>query len=66
MARRQAIAGKPRENSSVDRSGRKLVRLELTSETHRRFRVEAAKEGLPMAIMARSLIEKWLTERGAK
>jgi hypothetical protein len=46
----------------------KVVRLELTSDVQRQFRVEAAKEGLSMAAMARRLVEKWTAERkvGAK
>ena len=43
--------------------GLKLIRLELSDAAHRDFRVEAAKEGLPMAIMARRLVEEWITKR---
>jgi hypothetical protein len=44
-------------------SGLKLVRLELTPNVHQRFRVESAKEGLPMAAMARRVIEEWIAKR---
>jgi hypothetical protein len=44
-------------------TGLKLVRLELTPEVQRQFRVEAAKEGLSMAKMARRLVEEWMARR---
>jgi len=44
-------------------TGLKLVRLELPSDVHGQFRVEAAKEGMSMAALARRLIEKWTANR---
>jgi hypothetical protein len=41
----------------------KSIRLELSSENHQRFRVEAAKEGLSMAAVARRLVEDYLSKR---
>ena len=46
-------------------SGSKLVRLELSPSVHQDFRVESAKEGLPMALMARRLVEEWVAKRKA-
>ena len=43
----------------------KLVRLELPPEVHKQFRIEAAKEGLSMAAMARRLVEEWTARRKA-
>jgi hypothetical protein len=43
----------------------KLVRLELSPDVHRHFRVEAAKEGKSMAAMARRLVEDWVARRKA-
>ena len=40
-----------------------LVRLELAPDVHKQFRVEAAKEGVSMAKMARRLIEEWVAMR---
>jgi hypothetical protein len=50
----------------VSRSGLILVRLELPRELHDKFRVEAARECLPMSAMARQLVEDWVAERTAK
>jgi hypothetical protein len=45
-----------------------LVRLELPPDVQRKFRVEASREGLSMAKMARRLVEEWTAKRteGAK
>jgi hypothetical protein len=43
--------------------GLKLVRLELSDADHKRFRVESAKEGLPMALMAKRLVIEWMESR---
>lgn len=43
----------------------KLVRLELTPDVHRDFRIEAAKEGVSMASLARRLVEEWTVKRKA-
>jgi plasmid stability protein len=45
----------------------KAVRLELPVETHRELRIEAAKEGVSMAMFARKLVEDGLAKlRGGK
>ena len=41
----------------------KSVRLELSPETHRIFRIESAKEGMSMAAMAKKLVEEWISRR---
>jgi plasmid stability protein len=48
--------------------GLKLVRLELPYDVQKQFRVEAAKEGMSMAAMARRVVEEWVAKRtkGAK
>jgi hypothetical protein len=43
--------------------GLKLVRLELPPDVQQRFRVEAAKEGMSMAAMARRVVEEWVAKR---
>ncbi len=57
---RTASAGKKGESKTM------IVRLELEPSDHQAFRVESAKEGLPMALMARRLVKEWLAKRGAK
>ena len=47
----------------AEETGLKLVRLELTPDVHKQFRVEAAKEGLSMAALARRLVEEWTAKR---
>jgi predicted HicB family RNase H-like nuclease len=47
----------------AEEPGLMLVRLELTPDIHKEFRVEAAKEGVSMAKMARRLIEEWVASR---
>jgi plasmid stability protein len=49
----------------AEETGLELVRLEMPSEVHKQFRVEAAKEGLSMAAMARRLVEEWTAKRNA-
>jgi plasmid stability protein len=41
----------------------KSIRLELPPEVHQQFRVEAAKEGLSMAAVARRLVEDYLKRK---
>ena len=43
----------------------KSVRLELSQDTHRLFRIEAAREGQSMAALAKQLVEDWLSKRKA-
>ena len=49
--------------ASTEETGLKLVRLELPTDVHKQFRVEAAREGLSMAAMARKLVEEWIAGR---
>jgi ParG len=44
----------------------KSVRLELAADIHKQFRVEAAKEGMSMAAVAKQLVEEWLSKRAKK
>jgi plasmid stability protein len=41
----------------------KSIRLELPTDIHQRFRVEAAKEGTSMAAVARRLVEEYLKRK---
>ncbi len=63
MPRKTSKGGKP-----VDAVGTELktVRLELTVADHKRLRVEAAKEGVSMAALARRLVEEFLAKRPKK
>jgi hypothetical protein len=62
--RRAAVAGKKMSTIATERD-LKLVRLELPAGVHKQFRVEAAKEGISMAAMARRLVEDWVaTQKG--
>lgn len=65
MAKRQTKAAEKKASSVPEDAGSKLVRLELSPAVHQDFRVESAKEGLPMALMARRLVEEWVTKRKA-
>jgi predicted HicB family RNase H-like nuclease len=38
----------------------KAVRLELTRETHKQLRIEAAKQDMSMAALVRGLVEEYL------
>ena len=44
-------------------TGLKLVRLQMPPDVHKQFRVEAAREGLSMAAMARRLVVEWVAKR---
>jgi hypothetical protein len=44
----------------------KSIRLELPPDVHQHFRVEAAKEGMSMAAVARRLVEEYLAKRKSK
>jgi DNA-binding transcriptional LysR family regulator len=61
MTRKQTKEAKPM--AAVETEARSSVRFELSSEDHARFRVEAAKEGLGMAAVARRLVEDYLSRR---
>lgn len=63
MAKKRAEAKTMRTRAVVEEPGLKLVRLELTPAVHRDFRVEAAKEGMSMAALARKLVEEWTARR---
>ena len=41
----------------------KSIRLELPPKIHQQFRVEAAKEGMSMAAVARPLVEDYLRRK---
>jgi hypothetical protein len=63
MAKKRAGAKAMKMPAVVEEAGLKLVRLELTPSVHRDFRVEAAKEGMSMAALARRLVEEWTAKR---
>jgi hypothetical protein len=65
MAKKRAQTGGRKMPAVVERSGLKLIRLELPPDVQLQFRVEAAKEGLSMAAMARRLVEEWMAKRKA-
>ncbi len=50
---------------TADEPEAKSIRLELTPEDHQRFRVEAAKEGMSMAAVARRLVEDYLKRKAS-
>jgi predicted HicB family RNase H-like nuclease len=60
MPRKQSKEGKP-----VNAVGTELkaVRLELTAETHKELRIEAAKQDMSMAALVRGLVEEYLAKR---
>ena len=66
MAKKQM--GVKKMPAVADETAIKLVRLELPPRGAEGFRVEAAREGLSMAAMARKLVEEWTAKRkgGAK
>ena len=49
--------------SATEETGLKLVRLELPTDVHKQFRIEAAREGMSMAALARKLVEEWTAGR---
>ena len=53
-----------REGKPVNASGTalKAVRLELTPETHKRLRIEAARQDMSMAALVRGLVEGYLAD----
>ena len=64
MPRKTSKEGKP-----VNAIGTELkaVRLELPLEDHKALRIEAAKEGISMALLVRKLVEQFLAKKkGAK
>jgi hypothetical protein len=42
----------------------KQVRLILTPDEHQRFREYSAKQGKPMAAVAKSVLSKFMSEKG--
>jgi hypothetical protein len=60
MARKKAKESNPVIAAELDV---KSVRLELSPDMHRRFRIEAAKEGQSMAALAKRLVEDWISKR---
>ena len=65
MAKRRSNGTKQTLRKAPDETQGKFVRLELDPRMHQDFRVKAAKEGLSMAVMAKKLVEKWVTTRKA-
>jgi hypothetical protein len=49
--------------ATVTETKPKPVRVDLDPRVHRELRVEAAKEGMSMAGMARRLVEEWVAKR---
>ena len=62
MARKRTEEVKPKTAVEVES---KSIRLELSPATHQQFRVEAAKEGLSMAAVARRLVEDYLRRKAS-
>jgi predicted HicB family RNase H-like nuclease len=62
MPRKRSMEGKP-----VNATGTvlKAVRLELTPETHKQLRIEAAKQDMSMAALVRGLVEEYLKKLGS-
>jgi predicted HicB family RNase H-like nuclease len=56
---------KTKGSAAVEFEG-KSIRLELPPDVHQQFRVEAAKEGMSMAAVARRLVEEYLKRKGGK
>jgi hypothetical protein len=65
MARKKPTEQEPMEAVA---SETKFVRLELPIETHRKLRLQAAKEEVSMAQLAKTAVEEYLAKRpkGAK
>jgi predicted HicB family RNase H-like nuclease len=59
MPRKTTPKGKPMDATGTEL---KAVRLELPVETHRELRIEAAKQGVSMATLARQVIEAFLAK----
>lgn len=60
------MAGKQTKTSqpAAAEADAKSIRLELPTDIHQLFRVEAAKEGASMAAVARRLVEEYLKRKG--
>jgi hypothetical protein len=65
VAKKRAEMGGRKMSAVPEDADPKLVRLELSPDVHRQFRIEAAKEGLSMAALARKLVEEWTARRKA-
>jgi CopG-like RHH_1 or ribbon-helix-helix domain, RHH_5 len=65
MAKKTTAQGGDTMPAATEEAALMLVRLELPKDVHKQFRVEAAKEGVSMARMARTLVEEWVAERQA-
>ena len=63
MAKKRTETGGRKMPTVAEEPGLKLVRLELPPDVQLQVRVEAAKEGLSMAAMARRLVENWVKQR---
>jgi hypothetical protein len=60
-----ARKGKGAKDVTATETEAKSIRLELPIDLHKQFRVEAAKEGMSMAAVARRLVEEWMAKRKA-
>jgi len=56
---------KPKMPATEEAVELKAVRLHLPLDVYTKFRVLAAKEGVPMAILARSVIEAFVAKKGS-
>jgi hypothetical protein len=58
-----AMARKQSKGMIAVETEAKSIRLELPPHVHRNFRVEAAKEGMSMAAVARRLVNEYLKRK---
>jgi hypothetical protein len=65
MAKKPTAAKGKKMTATTEEAALKQVRLELTPDVQQDFRVEAAKEGISMAAMAKRLVEEWVAKRKA-
>ena len=63
MPRKKSIEGKPMNAAGTEL---KAVRLELSAETHKALRIEAAKQDISMAALVRGLVEGYLAKLKGK
>jgi hypothetical protein len=65
MAKKQTEAEGKKMPAIAEETKLVLVRLEIPVNVQKQFRVEASREGLSMAKMARRLVEEWTAKRTA-
>jgi hypothetical protein len=63
MAQQRTRTGGKKLPATVAETDLNLVCLELPSDVHQQFRVEAARVGISRAAMARRLVEEWTARR---